>query len=118
MTRGAPGVPTAVEPEHEWLGPWVLRGLEEPVEERGAALLADGDVARVVREAGVEGLARHARHPVPLLLPAPPLRLGGDGGGGGYHEDEEADDGAKEEESGGARHRGRSARGEHGGGQQ
>ena len=66
---------TAVEPEDERRdGPGRRRRLDEPVEERAAAGLVDGDVARVLREVHVGRLPRELPDPVALLV--------GRGGGG------------------------------------
>lgn len=111
---------TSVEPEHEGLGRRVLLGLEEPVEESGAARLADGDVPGVLRVAGVEALPGHPLHPVPRLL-LPPIPLPVCGGGrdvcGGGQDEEEPDGpggsggGHRGGDSGAAARRGGGARG-------
>lgn len=105
---------TSVEPEHEGLGRRVVGGLEEPVEERGAALLADGDVPGVLREPDVEVLPGHPLHPVPLLLRPPRLRLPSAAAaiGGGAHPSHHHHKQEHEEGADGARRRRRRHRGD------
>ena len=76
---------TSIEPEEEGLV--VGRGLrlEEPVEERPAVPLVDGDVAGELRDPGARRLPGQAGHPVGLLLVADAAASGV----GGAEDDEE-----------------------------